>query len=216
VQLETLDLQQIEELFNNPDLLFARVAPEHKLWLVEACQRRGEVVAVTGDGVNDAPALKRADVGVAMGETGTDVAREAAGMVLADDNFASIVAAIEEVRAVYDNVRKFVTYIFASNVPEMVPFIAFALFHIPLPLTVMQVLAVDLGTDMLPALALGAEAPQPDIMSRPPRSRSERLLDRSTLLRAYAWLGMIEATLSLSAYFFAYWLAGWRPGDLLP
>jgi Ca2+-transporting ATPase len=216
VQLETLDPQQIEALFDNPDLLFARVAPEHKLRLVEACQRRGEVVAVTGDGVNDAPALKRADVGVAMGETGTDVAREAADMVLADDNFASIVAAIEEGRAVYDNVRKFVTYIFASNVPEMVPFIAFALFRIPLPLTVMQVLAVDLGTDMLPALALGAEAPEPGVMSRPPRSRSERLLDRPTLLRAYAWLGMIEATLSLAAYFFAYWLAGWRPGDLLP
>jgi magnesium-transporting ATPase (P-type) len=150
-----------------------------------------------------------------MGITGTDVAREAADMVLADDNFASIVAAIEEGRAVYDNVRKFVTYIFASNIPEIVPFIVFVLFRIPLPLTVMQILAVDLGTDLLPALALGAETPEPDVMRRPPRSHRERLLNLPTLLRAYGWLGMIEAALSLSGYFFAYWLAGWRLGASL-
>jgi magnesium-transporting ATPase (P-type) len=147
-----------------------------------------------------------------MGETGTDVAREAADMVLADDNFASIVAAIEQGRAVYDNVRKFVTYIFASNMPEMVPFIAFVLFGIPLPLTVMQILAVDLGTDLVPALALGAEPPESDVMRRKPRARSERLLDLFTLLRAYGWLGMTEAILSLGGYFFAFWLSGWRPG----
>jgi magnesium-transporting ATPase (P-type) len=216
VELDSLDDERLATLLDTKDVIFARVTPEHKLRLVEACQRKGEVVAVTGDGVNDAPALKRADIGVAMGITGTDVAREAADMVLADDNFASIVAAIEEGRAVYDNVRKFVTYIFASNIPEIVPFIVFVLFRIPLPLTVMQILAVDLGTDLLPALALGAESPEPDVMRRPPRSRRERLLNLPTLLRAYGWLGMIEATLSLGGYFFAFWLEGWRHGAQLP
>ncbi len=213
VELDSLDDERLATLLDTKGVIFARVTPEHKLRLVEACQRKGDVVAVTGDGVNDAPALKRADIGVAMGITGTDVAREAADMVLADDNFASIVAAIEEGRAVYDNVRKFVTYIFASNAAELVPFIVFILFRIPLPLTVMQILAVDLGTDLLPALALGAEAPEPDVMRRPPRSRRERLLNLPTLLRAYGWLGMIEAALSLGGFFFAYWLTGWRRGE---
>lgn len=214
-ELDSLDAAQLDELVRHPELLFARVSPEHKLRLVEALQRNGEVVAVTGDGVNDAPALRRADIGVAMGRSGTDVAREAADIVLVDDNFASIVAAIEEGRAVYDNLRKFITYIFASNVPEAVPFIAFVLLRIPLPLTVMQILAVDLGTDLLPALALGAEPPEPGIMDRPPRPSSEKLLNFATLGRAYGWLGMIEAGLGLAAFFFAYWLAGWRPGQSL-
>jgi len=212
VELESINDTELTELLQKSEVLFARVSPEHKLRLVRVLQRNGGVVAVTGDGVNDAPALKRADIGVAMGVTGTDVAREAADMVLADDNFASIVAAIEEGRAVYDNVRKFVTYIFASNVPELVPFIVFVLFRIPLPLTIMQILAVDLGTDLLPALALGAEAPESDVMTRRPRQRSERLLNLSTLLRAYGWLGMLEAALSLSGYFFVFWLAGWHSG----
>lgn len=212
LELESINDTELIELLQKSEVLFARVSPAHKLRLVQILQRHGDVVAVTGDGVNDAPALKRADIGVAMGVTGTDVAREAADMVLADDNFASIVAAIEEGRAVYDNVRKFVTYIFASNVPELVPFIVFVLFRIPLPLTIMQILAVDLGTDLLPALALGAEAPESDVMTRRPRQRSERLLNLSTLLRAYGWLGMLEAALSLSGYFFVFWLAGWHSG----
>jgi magnesium-transporting ATPase (P-type) len=215
VELDRLEDEQLDSLIEKHDLLFARVSPEHKLRLVEAYQRRREVVAVTGDGVNDAPALKRADIGIAMGETGTDVAREAADIVLTDDNFASIIAAIEEGRGVYDNVRKFVTYIFASNIPELVPFIAFVLFRIPLPLTVMQILAVDLGTDMVPALALGTEAPEPDVMRRSPRSRDERLLNHVTLLRAYGWLGLLEATFSLAGFFFAYLLSGWRPGETM-
>lgn len=151
-----------------------------------------------------------------MGATGTDVAREAADMVLVDDNFANIVAAMKEGRAVYDNVRKFVTYIFASNVPELVPFILFILFRVPLPLNVTQILAVDLGTDLFPALSLGAEPAEPDVMERRPRQRGERLLNLPTLLRAYGWLGPLEAALSLGGFFVVFWLAGWRSGMSLP
>lgn len=214
-QLDRLNDDSLAMLLGDSNILFARVSPVHKLRIVEGFQRRGEVVAVTGDGVNDAPALKRADIGIAMGASGTDVAREAADMILLDDNFATIVAAIEEGRGVYENVRKFVSYIFASNVPEIVPFIAFVLFRIPLPLTVMQILAVDLGTDLLPALALGAERPELAAMRRPPRRRDQRLLNPPTLLRAYGWLGMIEAALGLFGFFFVYWWAGWRPGQAL-
>ncbi len=210
--LDGLDDPALDALLTSPDLLFARVKPEHKLRLVEAFQRLGEVVAVTGDGVNDAPALKQADIGVAMGKAGTEVARAAADMVLRDDDFGTIVTAVQEGRTVYDNVRKFVTYIFASNVSELVPFLAFALFRIPLPLNVMQILAVDLGTDMAPALALGMESAEPDVMTRPPRSRKDRLLNPGTLLRAYAWLGGIQAVFCLGGFFYAYWLSGWRPG----
>ncbi len=214
--LEGLDEGALDALLQDRSLLCARATPEHKLRLVEAFQRRGEVVAVTGDGVNDAPALKRADIGVAMGVAGTDVAREAADMVLADDNFASIVAAIEEGRAVFANIRKFVIYVFVSNVAEAAPFAAFVLFRVPLPLTIMQILAVDLGTDLLPALALGMERPEPGIMDRPPRPRTERILDWATIGRAFGWLGLIEATLGLAGYFAAFWLSGWRPGAALP
>ncbi len=207
-EMDKLNPLQLSALIENSDVLFARTSPEHKLRLVETFQQRGEVVGVTGDGVNDAPALKKADIGIAMGATGTDVAREAADMVLTDDNFASIAAAIKEGRAVFDNVRKFATYVFASNMPEMIPFIAFVLFRIPLPLTVMQILAVDVGTDLLPALSLGMEKPEPDVMSRPPRPRTERLLNLPMLLRGYVWLGLIEAALAMFAYFFVQWQFG--------
>lgn len=213
--LEAMSEGDLEQQIFAEEVLFARVSPEHKLRLVQAFQRCGHVVAVTGDGVNDAPALKRADIGVAMGATGTDVAREAADIVLADDNFASIVAAIEEGRAVYENVRRFLTYVLASNVAEAVPFAAFILFRIPVPINVMQVLAVDVGTDLFPALGLGMEPPEPDVMDRPPRSRQDRLLNLPTLLRAYLWLGAIEAALALGGYFAAYWLSGWRPPEAL-
>jgi calcium-translocating P-type ATPase len=206
---------QLQLVLDAPDLLFARVAPEQKLRVVSAFRRKGHIVAVTGDGVNDAPALKAADIGVAMGMRGTDVAREAADVVLLDDNFASIVAAIEEGRAVFDNVRKFMTYILTSNVPEIVPYLAFVLARIPLPLTIIQILAVDLGTDMLPALALGAEKPDPAVMQRRPRRRDERLLDWELLARAFLFLGPIQAVAALGAFFLVLHGAGWTYGTPL-
>jgi Ca2+-transporting ATPase len=193
------------------NVLFARVSPEHKMRIAQVLKDMGHIVAMTGDGVNDAPALKVADIGVAMGIAGTDVAKEAADMILTDDNFASIVNAIEEGRAVYDNIRRFVGYIFASNVPELLPFIFFVMFRVPLALTVMQVLAIDLGTDMLPALALGTEAAEPGIMLRPPRPRDERLLNGKLLLRSMVFLGGIQGIASMAAFFFYYLTHGWDP-----
>ena len=205
----------LQLLLDEPGLLFARTSAEQKMRIVQALQRKGEIVAVTGDGVNDAPALKCADVGIAMGISGTDVAKESADIILLDDNFATIVAAIEEGRAVFDNLRKFITYILTSNIPEMVPYLAFVLFKIPLPLTIIQILAVDLGTDMLPALALGAENPSADTMLRPPRPRSERLLNWRLLLRAYLFLGPLEAIAGMAAFFFVLHGGDWEYGSAL-
>ena len=200
---------QLREILTREDLICARMSPQHKMQVVNLLIEAGHRVAVTGDGVNDAPALKKAHVGIAMGLSGTSVAREAADIVLLDDNFASIVHAIEEGRAVFENIRSFITYIFASNIPEIVPYIAYIVLGIPLPLTIMQILAVDLGTDILPALALGSEKPASDIMQRPPRPKNEPLLTRSILTRAYLLLGMTEAAAGLSAYFYVMYSAGW-------
>lgn len=198
-----------------PEIVFARMTADQKMLVTQALQRKGEVVAVTGDGVNDAPALKTADIGIAMGLSGTDVAREAADIVLLDDHFATIVNAVEEGRAVFDNIRKFLTYILTSNIPELVPYLASVLFGIPLPLTVIQILAVDLGTDMLPALALGAELPNPEVMQRPPRSRHERLLSWPLLARAYLFLGPLEAIAAMALFFLVLFGQGWSYGQSL-
>ena len=213
--LRRLSPTQLQLALDAPEAVFARLTADQKLTLVQALQAKGHIVAVTGDGVNDAPALKAADIGVAMGRGGTDVAREAADLVLLDDNFATIVAAVEEGRAVYQNLRKFLTYILTSNVPELVPYLAFVLFHIPLPLTVIQILAVDLGTDMLPALALGAEPPHPGLMRVPPRARSERLLTAGLLLRAYLFLGVLEAAAAMAAFLYVLHNGGWHYGEPL-
>jgi Ca2+-transporting ATPase len=193
------------------EVILARVSPEHKLRAVSALQGMGHVVAVTGDGVNDAPALKKADIGVAMGVAGTDVAKEAADMVLADDNFASIVSAVEEGRAVYANIKKFLSYIFTSNTPEAVPFILFAFSggRIPLALNVMQILSIDLGTDLVPALALGAEPPEPGIMDHPPRKLTEHAITPALLLRAYPFLGLIQSAAAMAAFYFLFWRSGY-------
>jgi P-type Ca2+ transporter type 2C len=209
--IDAMDDETLKQALRQ-EVVFARAAPEHKLRVVMALQQMGLVVAVTGDGVNDAPALKKADIGVAMGLSGTDVAKEASDMILTDDNFASIVNAIEEGRAVYANIKKFTTYIFTSNVPEAAPFILFALSRarIPLALNVMHILAIDLGTDLVPALGLGAESPEPGLMDRPPRSLKEHVITRSLLLRAYVWLGPLQSLAVMAAFYFQYWTHGYR------
>ncbi|WP_323099046.1 cation-transporting P-type ATPase [Intrasporangium sp. YIM S08009] len=214
-ELDRLSDADLEDLLaRSRELVFARSSPEAKLRIADALRAQGHVVAMTGDGVNDAPALRRADIGVAMGRSGTDVAREAATMVLTDDNFATIVAAVRAGRQIYDNVRKFIVYIFAHATPEVVPFLLYALSggRIPLPLTVMQILAIDLGTETLPALALGREPPEPGLMDAPPRQRGHGVIDPPMLGRAWGLLGGVSAALVLSLYLGTLLSGGWRPG----
>ncbi|MDR3601337.1 MAG: cation-transporting P-type ATPase [Desulfosporosinus sp.] len=213
--LDKLSAENLNYELKNKEIIFARAAPEHKMRIVAALKEMGEVVAVTGDGVNDTPALKMADIGIAMGKSGTDIAREVATMVLTNDNFASIVNAIEEGRAVYDNVRKFMTYIFAHLTPEVIPYILFALFNIPIPITVMQILAIDIGTETLPALSLGVELPEPGVMDRPPKPPNEKLLNFSVLFRGYILLGLISTVAVLSGYFWVLYSGGWHWGQIL-
>lgn len=216
-QSEAIDDHELDHLLrqDGTEIVFARSSPETKLKVADALRAHGQIVAMTGDGVNDAPALHRAHIGVAMGLSGTDVAREASTMVLTDDNFATIVAAIESGRRVYDNVRKFIVYIFAHLTPEVVPFLVFALSAgaVPLPLTVLQILAIDLGTETLPALALGRESAEPGIMSRPPRPSSQSVINKDMLIRSWGWLGTVSAALVMTAFFYVLWRAGWHPGD---
>ncbi len=210
LELEQLSDDTLKQYLKD-EVIFARVAPEQKLRVVTNLQEMGEIVAVTGDGVNDSPALKKADIGVAMGIAGTDVAKEAADMILTDDNFASIVHAIEEGRAVYSNIRKFLLYILNSNMPEAVPSALFLFSRgaIPLPLTVMQILTIDLGTDMLPALGLGTEHPEPGIMDKPPRNLKEPLLNKKLVTKAFLWYGLLGSLFSVLSYLFVNIQNGW-------
>lgn len=203
-------------LLDHDGIVLARIEPEDKFRIAQALRARGHVLAMTGDGVNDAPALREADIGIAMGRSGTDVAREAADLVLLDDDFATIVAAIECGRGVYANVRRFLTYHLTDNVAELTPFLIWALSGsaIPLAIGVLQVLALDIVTDTLPATALGAERPAVGVLDGPPDRG--RLLDRTVAVRAFGVLGPVEALISFAAFIATFAAAGWRPGDAFP
>ena len=214
-QLGKLSPAQLQLALDAPEIIFARVAADQKMRIVEALKGKGHIVAVTGDGVNDAPALRAAHIGIGMGLSGTDVAKGAADMVLLDDNFSSIVVAIEEGRAVFRNIRKFLTYVFVHNVAELIPTLAFALFAIPLPLTPVQALTIDMGTDSLTALGLGVERGNAQTMRTRPRSRSDRLLNAALSVRAYLVLGLYEASAALAAFFYVLHGGGWQYGMVL-
>ena len=188
-------------LRNHPEIVFARTSPQQKLIIVEGCQRQGAIVAVTGDGVNDSPALKKADIGIAMGIAGSDVSKQAADMILLDDNFASIVTGVEEGRLIFDNLKKSIAYTLTSNIPEITPFLVFILTDIPLPLGTITILCIDLGTDMVPAISLAYEKAESDIMKRKPRDPSkDKLVNQRLISMAYGQIGFIQA----SAGFFVY------------
>ena len=210
------DEQVLGALLDRDGVVLARVVPEDKLRIARALQARGHVVAMTGDGVNDGPALQAADIGIAMGRSGTDVAREAADLVLLDDDFATIVAAVEQGRATFSNVHRFLTYHLTDNVAELTPFVVWALSggRFPLALGVLQILCLDIGTDLLPALALGAEPPNTRALARPPIGR--HLIDGALLRRVFGVLGPTEAVMEMTAFIVALVAAGWRPGDSFP
>ena len=215
VDLEDLSDQAIVDEVKKGNVIFARVAPEQKLRIVKVLKESGEIVAVTGDGANDAPSLKEADIGVAMGASGTDVAREAADIVLLNDSFASIVKAVESGRAIYENIRKFIVYVFSHNWAELIPFVLYAALGIPLPLLVVQVLAIDLAIDVIPSLALSREPPEAGIMQEPPRSIKERLFTRRVLIRS-VFIGVIIAAGAMIGCLNAWAAGGWHIGMPVP
>ncbi|XP_050440874.1 sodium/potassium-transporting ATPase subunit alpha isoform X2 [Adelges cooleyi] len=216
---ELLDLppEVLDEILRyHKEIVFARTSPQQKLAIVEGCQRIGGVVAVTGDGVNDSPALKKADIGIAMGICGSDVSKEAADMILLDDNFASIVTGIEEGRLVFDNLKKSITYTLTSNVPQLLPFIAFIMLSIPLPIGAIAILCIDLGTDMVPAISLGYEHPESNIMKRPPRNLvKDKLVNNRLMSLAFGQLGVIEAFAGFFTYFVIMAENGFMPYKLI-
>lgn len=199
VQFSDKDLQYIIQNFN--EIVFARTSPQQKLQIVEAFQREKNVVAVTGDGVNDSPALKKADIGIAMGISGSDVSKQAADMILLDDNFASIVVGIEEGRIIFDNLKKSIAYTLSGNVAELIPFVSYIILGLPLPLGTITILCIDLGTDIIPAISLGYESAESDIMMRKPRGPDDRLVNKRMFLLSYGQIGMIQAMAGFMAFF---------------
>ena len=215
VDLDALADEAIADAVKKGNVIFARVSPEQKLRIVKVIKKSGEVVAVTGDGANDAPSLKEADIGVAMGVSGTDVAREASDIVLLDDSFESIVKAVESGRSIYENIRKFIVYVFSHNWAELIPYVLYALLGIPLPLLVVQVLAIDLAIDVIPSLALSREPPEAGIMQEPPRSIKERLFTTKVFLRSL-YIGAIIAVGAMVGCLSAWMAGGWHFGMPLP
>ena len=202
-QLKDMDSDALDDVLRNHiEIVFARTSPQQKLLIVEGCQRLGAIVAVTGDGVNDSPALKKADIGVAMGISGSDVSKQAADMILLDDNFASIVTGVEEGRLIFDNLKKSIVYTLTSNIPEIAPFLLFILAEIPLALGTVTILCIDLGTDMFPAISVAYEEAESDIMKRMPRNPyTEKLVNDKLISTAYGMIGMIEAAAGFFTYF---------------
>ena len=214
-ELEKMSKEELaKKIDTDIPVIFARTTPKDKLKIVDTYQSLGHIVAATGDGLNDVLALRKADIGISMGKKGSDAAIESSDVVLLDDNFATIVEAVKEGRAIYDNIRKFITYILASNIPEVLPFLIMGIFHMPLALTVLLVLAIDLGTDLIPAMSLGEELPDEDVLDYPPRKPDENILDKFALLRAYGFLGIIEAGLMFVVYFFTWNHFGYSFADL--
>ena len=214
-QLSAMTKVELVQKLQDGITVFARTTPEQKWKIVSAFHELNKVVAVTGDGVNDAPALKAADVGIAMGLSGTDVAREAAQVILLDDNFASIVHGVEEGRTIYNNIRKFTNYVLVSNGPEILPYILYMLFPVPLAMTVIQILAIDLGTDIVPSMGLGQEKPDPQTMHQPPRNKRQGLLTFPLIAHSYLFLGLIEAAFAMSLFFWVLFDGGWVWGAAL-
>ncbi|KAM4567422.1 sodium/potassium-transporting ATPase subunit alpha-3b [Fundulus diaphanus] len=215
--LKDLSQEQMDDILrNHTEIVFARTSPQQKLIIVEGCQRQGAIVAVTGDGVNDSPALKKADIGVAMGISGSDVSKQAADMILLDDNFASIVTGVEEGRLIFDNLKKSIAYTLTSNIPEITPFLFFIIANIPLPLGTITILCIDLGTDMVPAISLAYEAAESDIMKRQPRNPfRDKLVNERLISIAYGQIGMIQALGGFFSYFVILAENGFLPGFLL-
>ncbi|KAM3922609.1 LOW QUALITY PROTEIN: sodium/potassium-transporting ATPase subunit alpha-3 [Leptodactylus fuscus] len=215
--LKDMSSEQIDEILqNHTEIVFARTSPQQKLIIVEGCQRQGAIVAVTGDGVNDSPALKKADIGVAMGIAGSDVSKQAADMILLDDNFASIVTGVEEGRLIFDNLKKSIAYTLTSNIPEITPFLLFIMANIPLPLGTITILCIDLGTDMVPAISLAYEAAESDIMKRQPRNpRTDKLVNERLISMAYGQIGMIQALGGFFSYFVILAENGFLPSHLV-
>jgi len=215
-ELKDISEKELDEiLMYHSEIVFARTSPQQKLIIVEGCQRMGAIVAVTGDGVNDSPALKKADIGVAMGIAGSDVSKQAADMILLDDNFASIVTGVEEGRLIFDNLKKSIAYTLTSNIPEISPFLLFIIADVPLPLGTVTILCIDLGTDMVPAISMAYEGPESDIMKRMPRNPfTDKLVNERLISMAYGQIGMIQASAGFFVYFVIMAENGFTPGIL--
>ena len=215
-QLKSLTVAALTEQLQQGIRVFARTTPEQKMKIVSALKRMDKVVAMTGDGVNDAPALRAADIGIAMGKQGTDVARESAQIILLDDNFAAIVDGIEEGRTVFENMKKFTSYVLTHNAPEILPYLLYIVLPVPPALNIIQILTIDLGTDIIPSMGLGQEPSDPDVMNKPPHAFSRQLLTPQLVVRSYCFLGLIEALWSLFLFFYVLVSGGWQYGTPLP